>query len=148
MRECPRSRAHGLHELSWRLGVLHGGRHEVRLLLLVASGRVVWAGRCSSWSPLLPVVQKLSPVLTEQGIVTPVSLWTRLEDFPGLCGLLALSALGNMVHYFVMALVSGSHCRCVWVLPVVFDWISGRCLGRNAWFASGWSPSCLGFACE
>ena len=54
MRECPGSRAHGLHELSWRLGVLHGERHGVRLLLLVASGRVVWAGRCSSWCPLLP----------------------------------------------------------------------------------------------
>ena len=54
MRECPGSRAHGLHELSWCLGVLHGERHGVRLLLLVASGRVVWAGRCSSWSPLLP----------------------------------------------------------------------------------------------
>ena len=37
---------------------------------------------------------------------------------PGLCGLLALSAHGDMVHYFVMALVSGSRCRCVWVLPV------------------------------
>ena len=98
--------------------------------------------------PSYPVVQKLSPVLTQHGIVTPVSLWTLLEEFPGLCGLLALSALGNMVHYFVMALVSGSHCRCVWVLLVVFDWISGRCSGRNAWFPSGWSPSCLGVACE
>ena len=54
--------------------------------------------------PSYPVVQKLSPVLTEHGIVKPVSLWTLLEEFPGLCGLLALSALGNMVHYFVMAL--------------------------------------------
>ena len=65
-----------------------------------------------------------------------------MEEFPGLCGLLALSALGNMVHYFVMAIISGSHCplclgvaygvrlgdamlgspvdglRRVWVLPV------------------------------
>ena len=52
VRECPGSRAHGLHELSWRLGVIHWERHGVRLLLLVAPGRVVWAGRCSSWSPL------------------------------------------------------------------------------------------------
>ena len=35
VRECPGSRAHGLHELSWCLGVLHGERHGVRLLLLV-----------------------------------------------------------------------------------------------------------------
>ena len=54
VRECSGSRAHGLHELSWRLGVLYGKRHGVRSLLLFASGRVVWAGRCSSWSPLLP----------------------------------------------------------------------------------------------
>ena len=27
-------------------------RQGVRFLLLVASGRVVWAGRCSSWSPV------------------------------------------------------------------------------------------------
>ena len=98
--------------------------------------------------PSYPVVQKLSPVLTEHGVVTPVSLRTLLEEFPCLCGLLALSAHGDMVHYFVMALVSGSRCRCVWVLPVGYDWISGRCSGRNAWFDSGWSPLCLGVACE
>ena len=98
--------------------------------------------------PSYPVVQKLSPVLTEHGVVTPVSLRTLLEEFPCLCGLLALSAHGDMVHYFVMALVSGSRCRFVWVLPVVYDWISGRCSGRNARFDSGWSPLCLGVACE
>ena len=134
----PWNRAHGLHELSWRLGVLHGERHWVRLFLLVALADWFGLGVAPLGLPSHPVVQKLSPVLTEHGIVTPVSLWTLLEEFPGLCGLLALSALGNMVHYFVISLVSGSHCRCVWVLPVVFDWISGRCLGRDSWFDSGY----------
>ena len=54
MRECARSRAHGLHELSWRLGVLHGERHGVRLPLLVALDKVVWAGALLFLISLLP----------------------------------------------------------------------------------------------
>ena len=61
--------------------------------------------------------------------------------------MLALSALGHMVHCFVMALVSGSRCRCVWVLPVVYDWIFREMLGTQClvrqWMVSVVSGCCL-----
>ena len=38
VRECPGVSAHGIHELSWLLGVLHGERHGVRLLLIITPG--------------------------------------------------------------------------------------------------------------
>ena len=67
---------------------------------------------------------------------TTTTTTTTTEEFPGLCGLLALSAHG--VWASVSALVSGSHCRCVWVLLVEYDWISVEMLRRNSWFDSGY----------
>ena len=94
VRECPGGQAHGLHELSWRLYVLHGERHGVRLFLLVAPGRVVWAGALLFRLPSYPVVQKLSPVWTEHGVVFARQSTDASGKFPCLCGLFALSAHG------------------------------------------------------
>ena len=75
--------------------------------------------------PSYPVVQKLSQVLTEHGVV-----YTRQSTDAS--GRISLSVwLARAVHYFVMALVCGSHCRCIWVLPVVYDWIFPEMLGTQ-----------------
>ena len=133
VRECPGSRAHGLHELSWRLGVLHGERHGARLLLLVAPGRVVW-GWCVALPglPSYPVAQKLSPVLTEHGVVftrqfTDASVHVACSRCPHM----EWATRAWQLYLAVIVAVSG----CFLWRTIGF---SGRCLGRNAWFDCGW----------
>ena len=66
-------------------------------------------------SPLTQWSQKLSPVLTEHDIVTPVSLWTLLEEFPGLCGLLALQiwCIISLWPSYLAVIVAVFGC-CLW----------------------------------
>ena len=57
--------------------------------------------------------------------------------------LLALFAPGTTVHIISLyVLVSGTHCSCVWVLPVEYRILVSReervLLTRNAWFDSGY----------
>ena len=79
--------------------------------------------------PSYPVVQKLSTVWTQHGVVYT---WTLLEEFP------ARAVRTWSLGYSVLVLVSGCHCRCVWILSVAYDWTFQEMLGRNALLDSGY----------
>ena len=120
VRDFPGTPAHGVHELSLRLGVLHGERHWVRLLLLVAPGRVVRAGALLFLvSPLTQWSRSYRRCGLSTVSSTPVSLRT-LEESPCLCGLLVLFAHGVWV----------------WVLPV--DYMDFREMLRAQFLVRQW----------
>ena len=113
MRECPESRAHGLHELSWRLGVLHGERHGVRQST-DASGRIslsLWLVRAvCTWKHWCII--SLWPLYVAVIVaVFGCCLWCTI-GFSRRCS-------GRNAWF-----ASGWSLRRVWVLPVEYDWIS------------------------
>ena len=137
------------HELSWRLGVLHWERHGVRLLLLVAPGRVVWAGALLF---LVSPLAQMSRSYRRCGLSTvsssPVSLRTLLEKIP-----LSVWLARALPHMEIWCIIS------LWpsYLPVVVA-VFGCCLWRTIGFSGyAWdamlvstvevSPPCLGVAC-
>ena len=142
VRECPGSRARGSMSSAGVLAYFRGERHGVRLRLLAEwFGLGVTLPGVSSY----PVVQKLSPVWTGHGVV-----YTRQStDASGRISLSVWLARAVCIRKHGALFRCGpriwqSLSLCLGACGVQLDFC-GRCLGRNAWFAS-WMVSVV-FGC-